>query len=79
MQLGDDEFEEHILEYPPDRAGLYLHGINQNDPEFITWPYSKLREFATQFGFHIVDCIVVNTVDGNLNIFRNFFFSVEDY
>lgn len=64
LQLADDEFEEHILEYPPDRRGLYLHGINENIPAFRTWESSKLKPVATEFGFKIVDALVMNTIQG---------------
>ncbi|KXS10539.1 hypothetical protein M427DRAFT_159045 [Gonapodya prolifera JEL478] len=63
FELADDEFEEHILEYPPDRAGLYLHGINHNTIKLRTWPTSQLSEFATYFGFNKVGSLVRDTVD----------------
>ncbi|KAF5022334.1 hypothetical protein F66182_5621 [Fusarium sp. NRRL 66182] len=50
-ELCDDDFEEHILAYGPDKAGLYLHGINLNMPEFVTYPSHFVQEFASQWGF----------------------------
>lgn len=47
----DDNFEEHILEYKEDRAGLYLHGINLNRRQFETWPMDKVSEFGSKYGF----------------------------
>lgn len=51
----DDTFEEHILEYTKDKAGLYLHGVNYNTPEFKTWPMAKVVEFANTWGFKSID------------------------
>lgn len=51
-ELCDDSFEEHILAYGPDKAGLYLHGINLNLPDFSTYPSVAVQEFADQWGFH---------------------------
>jgi tRNA ligase len=50
-ELCDDEFEEHVLEYPPEMAGLYLHGINFNHPEFATLSGPEVHEFAANWGF----------------------------
>ncbi|KAI8854019.1 RNA ligase-domain-containing protein [Chytridium lagenaria] len=63
FELADDDFEEHILEYPVGRRGLYLHGINENTPEFVAWPHEKLVSFAQRFGFFLVDCLCFNTFD----------------
>jgi tRNA ligase len=64
FELADDDFEEHVLEYPKHKRGLYLHGINQNTPVFNTWSMNKVQEFAKEFGFMVVDTIVVDTLDG---------------
>ena len=53
-ELCDDEFEEHILAYGPDKAGLYLHGINVNIPEFMTYPSDLVQQFADEWGFRKV-------------------------
>ncbi|OAA39143.1 tRNA ligase [Metarhizium rileyi] len=50
-ELCDDSFEEHVLAYNTDKAGLYLHGINLNIPEFITYPSLAVQQFADQWGF----------------------------
>ncbi|TPX49550.1 hypothetical protein SeMB42_g02580 [Synchytrium endobioticum] len=62
FELGDDDFEEHILEYPPQRRGLFLHGINENTPEFRTWSYSQLKPFAQEFGFLIVTALTMDNL-----------------
>ncbi|KND87567.1 tRNA ligase 1 [Tolypocladium ophioglossoides CBS 100239] len=59
-ELCDDSFEEHILAYGPDKAGLYLHGINLNLPEFATYPSSAVQEFADQWGFRKTGLIIMN-------------------
>ncbi|KAI9343086.1 RNA ligase-domain-containing protein [Zopfochytrium polystomum] len=63
MELVDDDFEEHILEYPPERRGLYLHGINENTVAFETWSSSRVAEVANMFGFRHVDVVVKETFD----------------
>ncbi|KAK8251790.1 fungal tRNA ligase phosphodiesterase domain-containing protein [Phyllosticta capitalensis] len=50
-ELCDDSFEEHVLAYDPEQAGLYLHGINLNLPEFATYPGHLIHQFATEWGF----------------------------
>ncbi|KAG8412378.1 trna ligase [Metarhizium acridum] len=50
-ELCDDSFEEHVLAYNSDKAGLYLHGINLNLPEFVTYPSPAVQEFADNWGF----------------------------
>lgn len=47
----DDSFEEHILEYSGEKAGLYLHGVNYNQPEFSTWPMEEVNKFAQEYAF----------------------------
>ncbi|OTB15781.1 hypothetical protein K445DRAFT_60001 [Daldinia sp. EC12] len=53
-ELCDDEFEEHILAYGPEKAGLYLHGINVNVPEFVTYSSTLVQQFADEWGFRKV-------------------------
>lgn len=53
FELCDDDFEEHILEYPEKTRGLYLHGINRNSLSLDTWPSSVVTEVAEDFGFHV--------------------------
>jgi tRNA ligase len=50
-ELCDDTFEEHILAYGPETAGLYLHGMNLNLPEFMTYPGPLVQQFAEDWGF----------------------------
>ncbi|RFU74320.1 trna ligase [Trichoderma arundinaceum] len=59
-ELCDDSFEEHILAYEEDKAGLYLHGINLNLPEFATYPSHLVQEFASQWGFIKTDLLIMD-------------------
>ncbi|KAK3352923.1 fungal tRNA ligase phosphodiesterase domain-containing protein [Lasiosphaeria hispida] len=61
-ELCDDGFEEHILAYGPDKAGLYLHGININIPEFMTYPSPLVQQFAEDWGFVKTGLIVIDDV-----------------
>ncbi|RDA94347.1 hypothetical protein CP533_3808 [Ophiocordyceps camponoti-saundersi (nom. inval.)] len=61
-ELCDDSFEEHILAYGPDKAGLYLHGLNHNLPVFSTYPSPEVQEFADQWGFRKIGLITMNDV-----------------
>ncbi|RKP14124.1 RNA ligase-domain-containing protein, partial [Piptocephalis cylindrospora] len=54
FELCDDEFEEHVLPYPPDDRGLYLHGVNRNVPWLDTWGQDKVQDLGRSFGFHLV-------------------------
>ncbi|KAI0206534.1 fungal tRNA ligase adenylyltransferase [Astrocystis sublimbata] len=62
-ELCDDDFEEHILAYSEDKAGLYLHGININIPEFMTYPSGLVQQFADEWGFRKVGLQVFDDVD----------------
>ncbi|KAK4078229.1 uncharacterized protein Triagg1_3245 [Trichoderma aggressivum f. europaeum] len=62
-ELCDDSFEEHILAYENDKAGLYLHGINLNLPEFATYPSNLVQEFADQWGFIKTDLLMMEDVN----------------
>ncbi|RMZ92455.1 hypothetical protein DV736_g353, partial [Chaetothyriales sp. CBS 134916] len=62
-ELCDDEFEEHVLEYPPDAAGLYLHGLNYNLPEFATLPGPQVHAFADAWGFKKAQYITIDSLD----------------
>ncbi|CAK7239149.1 MAG: tRNA ligase [Sporothrix thermara] len=61
-ELCDDSFEEHILAYGPDKAGLYLHGINLNLPTFRTYPSVLVQDYAAQWGFIKTDLVVMDDV-----------------
>lgn len=54
-ELCDDTFEEHVLAYEGDSAGLYLHGINLNLPKFATYSADAVHEFADAWGFKKTD------------------------
>jgi tRNA ligase len=59
-ELCDDEFEEHVLAYTPETAGLYLHGLNLNLPEFATYPHHLVDQFADAWGFKKTTYITKN-------------------
>ena len=61
-ELCDDSFEEHILAYGPDEAGLYLHGINLNLPEFATYPSPAVQEFSERWGFRKTGLTVMDDI-----------------
>lgn len=50
-ELCDDAYEEHVVSYPPDIAGLYLHGLNRNTKEFETLNMDTVANFADRWGF----------------------------
>ncbi|KAF9113084.1 hypothetical protein BGX27_002240 [Mortierella sp. AM989] len=60
-ELCDDSFEEHILQYPAERAGLYLHGLNRNTADFQTLPSGKVQEAAKEWGLIQTDYVTFNT------------------
>ncbi|KKY24958.1 putative trna ligase [Phaeomoniella chlamydospora] len=62
-ELCDDTFEEHVLEYPPDQAGLYLHGINFNLPEFATLSGPEVHHFADSWGFKKAQYVIIQDLD----------------
>ena len=62
-ELCDDSFEEHVLAYEPKDAGLYLHGINLNLPEFATYPGELVHKFADQWGFKKARYVIKNDID----------------
>ncbi|KAI0432490.1 RNA ligase-domain-containing protein [Xylaria sp. FL1042] len=73
-ELCDDDFEEHILAYGPDKAGLYLHGININIPEFMTYPSGLVQQFADEWGFRKVGL----TSFGDVDTVKNFLEQVAE-
>ncbi|KAG0252772.1 hypothetical protein BG011_006746 [Mortierella polycephala] len=60
-ELCDDSFEEHVLEYPLEKSGLYLHGLNRNTAEFETLPSVKVQETAATWGFQRTDFVTFKT------------------
>jgi tRNA ligase len=61
-ELCDDDFEEHILEYGKDKAGLYLHGININISEFTTYSGPQVQAFADEWGFRKTDFLMIDDI-----------------
>lgn len=61
-ELCDDDFEEHILAYGKEEAGLYLHGININLPEFMTYSGEQVQAFADEWGFRKTDFLVIDDI-----------------
>jgi tRNA ligase len=59
-ELCDDSFEEHILPYTEQKAGIYLHGINVNCPEFVTYPVPAVEDLCNRYGFLNTKYIVKN-------------------
>ncbi|KAK4692171.1 tRNA ligase, partial [Lecanoromycetidae sp. Uapishka_2] len=62
-ELCDDSFEEHVLEYEPKDAGLYLHGMNLNLPEFATYPGELVHQFADEWGMRKAQFLHKDDVD----------------
>jgi len=62
-ELCDDGFEEHILAYGPEKAGLYLHGMNLNVPEFTTYPSSLVQQFADEWAFVKTGLILMDDIE----------------
>ena len=62
-ELCDDAFEEHVLAYEPKDAGLYIHGINLNLPDFATYPSELVHEFADMWGFKKAQYLIKDDID----------------
>ncbi|KAJ9655760.1 tRNA ligase [Neophaeococcomyces mojaviensis] len=62
-ELCDDAFEEHVLAYPPELAGIYLHGINYNLPEFATLSGPEVHRFADTWGFKKAEYQMIQDLD----------------
>lgn len=50
-ELCDDSFEEHVLPYTGDKAGIYIHGLNVNCPKFVTYPFEAVDQMTEKYGF----------------------------
>ena len=61
-ELCDDEFEEHVLAYDKATAGLYLHGMNLNLPDFATYSGSMVHKFADEWGFKKAQYLVKDDI-----------------
>lgn len=59
----DDLFEEHVLPYSKDEAGLYLHGLNRNTRVFATEPMTVVKQWADTWGFRCIEWLEYSTVD----------------
>lgn len=62
-ELCDDSFEEHVLAYEGEAAGLYLHGINLNLPEFATYPGHLVDKFADEWGMKKVTYVMGDDIN----------------
>jgi tRNA ligase len=62
-ELCDDEFEEHVLAYTPEQAGLYVHGINLNLPQFTTYPGPLVDKFADEWGMKKVQYVMIDDIE----------------
>ena len=62
LQLCDDNFEQHVLEYPPEASGLYLHGINYNEIYLRTMASDEVREIGREWGFRVAPFTVLPDV-----------------
>lgn len=62
-ELCDDDFEEHVLAYPPERRGLHLHGLNANAVHFKTRPMTDVDDFARTWGFIPTRWLEMRTLD----------------
>ena len=62
-ELCDDSFEEHVLAYDEKSAGLYLHGINLNLPDFATYSGPLVHQFADQWGFKTAEFLVKDDIE----------------
>ncbi|KAL4068638.1 RNA ligase-domain-containing protein [Scleroderma yunnanense] len=61
-ELCDDNFEEHVLPYPPEKSGLHLHGINETRKAFHTLPASTVDAFADEWGFIKTMTLVLGSI-----------------
>ncbi|MCJ1387492.1 hypothetical protein MMC18_000335 [Xylographa bjoerkii] len=62
-ELCDDTFEEHVLAYDEKSAGLYIHGMNLNLPEFATYPGPLVHAFADQWGFKKAEYLIKDDIE----------------
>ncbi|EEH21039.1 hypothetical protein PABG_03270 [Paracoccidioides brasiliensis Pb03] len=61
-ELCDDRFEEHVLAYDEQAAGIYLHGLNYNVPQFATLPGPDVHKFADEWGFKKAQYLMKNSL-----------------
>jgi tRNA ligase len=73
-ELCDDNFEEHVLAYTPEQAGLYVHGLNLNLPDFATYPGHLVDKFADEWGMKKV----VYVMEDDIHKVRSFLEQVAE-
>ncbi|KAE8211945.1 hypothetical protein CF327_g4349 [Tilletia walkeri] len=61
-ELCDDSFEEHVIAYTSENSGLYLHGLNKNQPRFSTRPMAEVDTFAREWGFIPTRWLEINSL-----------------
>lgn len=61
-ELCDDSFEEHVLAYDEKTAGLYLHGINLNLPDFATYPGTLVQQFAKEWNLKSAEYLMKDDI-----------------
>lgn len=66
----DDDFEEHVLPYTGKDAGLYLHGLNLNHPDFYSLPMELVNKFSELFGFQKTEYFVEENIESALQFFE---------
>ena len=62
-ELCDDSFEEHVLAYDEKSAGLYIHGVNLNLPEFATYPSAQVHKFADEWGMKKAEYLIQDDLE----------------
>ena len=70
-ELCDDNFEEHVLAYEEEDAGLYLHGINLNLPEFTTYSGELVHQFADEWGFKKAQYLIKHDIGSMQNFLEH--------
>ena len=70
-ELCDDSFEEHVLAYEEKDAGLYLHGINLNLPEFTTYSGDLVHQFADEWGFKKAQYLLKEDIGSMQNFLKH--------
>ncbi|CAD6506346.1 BgTH12-07272 [Blumeria graminis f. sp. triticale] len=61
-ELCDDRFEERVISYTGEKAGLYLHGINANVTKFLTFPGAQVQKFAKEWGFLRQEFVIFDVI-----------------
>jgi len=54
-EVCDDGFEEHLLSYDSEMAGIYFNGLNRNTTQFVTEPPEIVQRIGDEFGFKRTD------------------------